>query len=83
MAKTLHGAIKQGDLAAVQALLAAGAEVNPKDKYMSPLREAVYNAAPAFVIALAQVGAHVRVRFVDRSTLLHPPPLCDRCTRGN
>jgi ankyrin repeat protein len=54
-------------------MIAAGAELNPKDKYKSPLLDAVYQADPAYVIALAEAGANVKIRFEDRSTLLHTP----------
>ncbi|HMP03533.1 MAG TPA: ankyrin repeat domain-containing protein [Gemmatales bacterium] len=60
-------------MAALRAMIAAGAVLNPKDKYQSPLLDAVYKPDPGFVIDLAEAGASTKIRFDDRSTLLHPP----------
>jgi ankyrin repeat protein len=73
MAQSLSGAIKKGDLTAIRAMVAAGAELNPKDKYKAPLLDAVYKSDPAIIETLAEAGANAKIRFDDRSTLLHTP----------
>ena len=63
----LHAAAAQGDLPALQKLLAARAEVNARDAYgRTPLQVATYARQAEVIRALAQAGADLNLLENDR-----------------
>ena len=75
----LHAAVRGGDLAAVRAILRAGASQSPANKQgVTPLHLAAQNDAQGIVEALVATGANVEVRDEFGCTPLH-----DAARRGS
>ena len=80
----LHGAAYSGGPAVIAALVAAGAEVDAKDRRgQTPLHRAIEVKKPANVAALIEAGADVHALIQDGDTPLHmvakwPPRLSSR-----
>ena len=72
-ALSLHGAAANDNLAAIESLIAAGAEVNARDEGgLTPLHRAAWpNDNPAIIGALVAAGAEVNARGGDGLTPLH------------
>ncbi len=68
----LHGAVKAGDKAQVEALLAQGADVNAKDTYgVTPIDKAVSWGQKDIAELLLAKGADINAKTEDGGTLLH------------
>ena len=69
---TLHSAALSGDVAAIRALLAGGADVNARgENGVTPLHQAVLSGDISAIRALLAGGADVNARGEDRVTPLH------------
>ena len=67
----LHEAAKNGDVARIGSLIAAGHDVNERDNHHTPLHRAACYGQLAAVVALIGAGAEVDARNLYRSTPLH------------
>ena len=68
----LHGAARGGGPGVIEALVAAGAEVDARGgRGMTPLHQAVERKKPDNVTALLEAGADVHLRMEDGDTPLH------------
>ena len=69
----LHHAAQAGDIAAIEALLAGGANVNAKAEYYgaTPLHDAAAHGSPSAVEALLAGGANVHAKNEGGATPLH------------